>query len=142
MIEQLARRRASSEIKYSLRAQQRSADDLGAPLRNKSRRTPHAKQTASSSHSGDGLLVNATDRIQTPQYIKYLGHPFGLILISTPMPAPYKGQCLCGGCQVFVDVEPTLGIRLISRAQISVLISINDRGWVSVTARIAPIAVV
>ncbi|KAF8348486.1 Mss4-like protein [Amanita rubescens] len=27
------------------------------------------------------------------------------------MPAPYTGQCLCGGCKVFIDVEPvtTLG---------------------------------
>jgi len=25
------------------------------------------------------------------------------------MPAPYKGQCLCGGSQVFVDAEPLMG---------------------------------
>jgi hypothetical protein len=66
------------------------------------------------------------------------------ILVSTPMPAPYTGQCLCGGCKVFIDVEPvtTLGVRLTIRAQISILMSVNDRAWVSVTAMIAPIAVV
>ncbi len=55
---------------------------------------------------------------------------------------PYaEGQCLCGGCKVFVDAEPQFKVRLHTLSA-SLLIDGERRAWEYATARIVIVATV